>query len=173
MEGIISGSSNNDNGDDHDLFVDDFYFSALFDDDQVFPISDEKYALELHLQEALISSLISFKRPENHEASNHQIHKPTLTKRVKESGESSSQSQCFCAICMDVKQNEEMFSTNTCTHTFCTDCITKYVAAKIQGNISMVKCPGLDCNETLELENVRDIIRRKCLIGGKTTCLSQ
>ncbi|XWS20004.1 hypothetical protein CRYUN_Cryun31cG0064500 [Craigia yunnanensis] len=43
--------------------VDDFYFSALHDDEEVFPISDEKYALELQLQEALLSSAISSRVP--------------------------------------------------------------------------------------------------------------
>ncbi|CAI9267633.1 unnamed protein product [Lactuca saligna] len=38
--------------------VDDFYFSALYDaDGDIFPISDENYAQELQLQEALISSV--------------------------------------------------------------------------------------------------------------------
>lgn len=39
-----------------DLFVDDFYFSALYDNDEILPISDELYAEELQLKEALISS---------------------------------------------------------------------------------------------------------------------
>jgi len=54
MEGISSTSSSVNfppTAEDHPL-VDDFYFY----DDKIFPISDEKYAEELQLQEALYSS---------------------------------------------------------------------------------------------------------------------
>ncbi|PON45098.1 hypothetical protein PanWU01x14_261320 [Parasponia andersonii] len=44
MAGTSSSSSDNV---PPNHFVDDFYFSALFDDGEIFPISDEKYAQEL------------------------------------------------------------------------------------------------------------------------------
>ncbi|KAJ6849409.1 putative E3 ubiquitin-protein ligase RNF144A-B [Iris pallida] len=40
---------------EHEL-VDEFYLLALFDAEELFPISDEKYAYELQLQEALVSA---------------------------------------------------------------------------------------------------------------------
>ncbi|PPD83012.1 hypothetical protein GOBAR_DD20056 [Gossypium barbadense] len=36
-----------------------------------------------------------------------------------------------------------MFISNPCSHSFCNDCIGKYVEAKIQENIAMVKCPDV------------------------------
>ena len=39
--------------------VDDSYFLALIDTDNLFPISDEKYADEMQLQEVLMSSAIA------------------------------------------------------------------------------------------------------------------
>ncbi|MBA0817499.1 hypothetical protein Gohar_019529, partial [Gossypium harknessii] len=36
-----------------------------------------------------------------------------------------------------------MFMSNPCSHSFCNDCIGKYVEAKIQENIAMVKCPDV------------------------------
>jgi len=44
---------------DSRLLIDDYYFSALCDDEKVFPISDEKYTQELQLEKALMSSAIS------------------------------------------------------------------------------------------------------------------
>src|ERR1044072_3854481 len=42
-----------------DLHADEFYFSALFDDETapLVPLSDDKYAHELQLQETLMNSL--------------------------------------------------------------------------------------------------------------------
>ncbi|WRX27271.1 IBR domain - like 9 [Theobroma cacao] len=49
--------------DSGNLLSDDFYFSALNDDEEVFPLSDEKYTFELQLQEVLMSSAISSRVP--------------------------------------------------------------------------------------------------------------
>lgn len=124
------------------LLIDDFYFSALCDDEELFPISDEKYAQELQLQEALMSSAIS------------STMKPSKPKQLQ-TGESS---QTFCEICMDGKPTSEMLRNNSCTHSFCTDCIGKYVAISIQQNISMVKCPDPKCSGLLEPQFCRSII---------------
>ncbi|GMP45819.1 hypothetical protein CsSME_00014200 [Camellia sinensis var. sinensis] len=52
-----------------------------------------------------------------------------------------------------------MFENNTSyTHLFCSDCIAKHVAVKIQENISMVTCPELNCEVVLQLESCRLII---------------
>ncbi|XVF27141.1 hypothetical protein REPUB_Repub14bG0081000 [Reevesia pubescens] len=73
--------------------VDDFYFSDLFDDEEVVPISIEKYALELHLQEALMSSTISSRVPT--ESTYLQMYKHLLSGKArkgkeKQIGESSN-----------------------------------------------------------------------------------
>ncbi|PON62535.1 hypothetical protein TorRG33x02_278610 [Trema orientale] len=53
-----TSSSSSDNVPPNHL-VNDFYFLALFDHGEIFPISDEKYAQELSLQEALMSAIFS------------------------------------------------------------------------------------------------------------------
>ncbi|KAE9595870.1 putative aminoacyltransferase, E1 ubiquitin-activating enzyme [Lupinus albus] len=145
------------------LLVDDFYFSALHDTDDLFPISDEKYAEELQLQEALYSSVISRNRVKNEvknevmkmavkvEADTH-LMAPLV--KVKE----EKVDLFFCTICMDSKPAEEIFRSQNCSHTFCGYCITKYVAAKIQENISMVKCPDPKCRGVLDPQSCRSII---------------
>lgn len=150
------------------LLADDFYFSALFDEEEIFPISDEKYALELHLQEALFSSAAIYKtklelnalKKENGESSQTDctiFESPGETfKRAKTAEEESS--QCFCSICMERKSTEEMFTNNNnCIHS-CEDCITKYIVSKIKENVAMVKCPILNCEAVLEPEICRTLI---------------
>ncbi|KAK8581105.1 hypothetical protein V6N13_144146 [Hibiscus sabdariffa] len=146
-----------DDGDDLTHLVDDFYFSALYDDEEVFPISDEKYASELHLQEALMSSVISSRIGSgfiHHFQTYHHVNSRATPKgKQKQTGESSNShtnNGSLCTICMDFKPVEEMFRSNTCFHLFCKDCISKYVAAKIQENIAMVKCPDVNCQAALE-----------------------
>ncbi|XP_015948237.2 E3 ubiquitin-protein ligase RSL1 [Arachis duranensis] len=161
MEGSSSSSSQFSESfsdvDDSLLLVDDFYFSALFDSEELFPINDEKYAEELHLQEALYSSVISLKRKlkEVHsESSTHQTHhhRPSYL----------HDHQVFlCAICMDSKPSQEIFINQNCNHSFCDECIAKYVAAKIQENISNVKCPEPKCKGILEPQNCMSIIPKE------------
>lgn len=118
-------------------------------DQEIFPISDEKYAEELQLQEALMASALSsrIKTPFSETQDDDHNAKP---KRVKtETGESSQ--MIFCPICMDAKPTSEMFKNTTCSHPFCLDCISKHVAVKIQDNISTVKCPDLNCQGVLHL----------------------
>ncbi|KAF6164756.1 hypothetical protein GIB67_041008 [Kingdonia uniflora] len=52
-----------------------------------------------------------------------------------------------------------MFLSNKkCCHSYCTDCISKHVATKIQQNINSINCPGLNCKLVLEPEFCRSIV---------------
>jgi len=163
MEGISSTSSSVNfppTAEDHPL-VDDFYFY----DDKIFPISDEKYAEELQLQEALYSSTRSSARVENKVVQvdvddEGDLPLRTLKGKQKETGETS---HAYCGICMDAKPGEEMFRNQNCSHLYCDDCIGRHVAAKIQENISMVKCPGPKCKGVIEPENCRTVIPKEVL----------
>ncbi|XP_060206632.1 E3 ubiquitin-protein ligase RSL1-like [Lycium barbarum] len=126
--------------------VDKFYFSALFDDEQLFPISDEKYAEELHMQEALMSA-----------AAISVFNKYT---RIKKEFEEFSGT--FCVICKDNKPANEMFVTNNCSHSFCVACINKYVTTKIvQENVSVIKCPDISCKAVIKPKLCREIVPKE------------
>lgn len=71
---------------------------------------------------------------------------------------SGSSTGRLCLICMDFKPTGEMFRSNTCTHLFCTDCIAKHVAAKLQENIFQIRCPDLNCKGDLEPQFCRSIV---------------
>ncbi|KAH7547023.1 hypothetical protein FEM48_Zijuj01G0262900 [Ziziphus jujuba var. spinosa] len=157
MEGERSASSG---------VVDEFYFTALFDDNELFPISDEKYAEQLQIQEALVSSAISLKTSTTSGSA-----APDRSKNAKcmETGQSSSSSSHgqdssppeLCLICMDAKPGGEMLRITSCSHSFCNDCVAKYVATKIQDNILKVECPDLKCNGVLEPESCSSIVPKE------------
>ncbi|KAG6516078.1 E3 ubiquitin-protein ligase RNF144A-like [Zingiber officinale] len=143
--------------------VDDSYFSALSSaGEELFPISDEKYAEQLQFQEVLISASQMARPPAS-----------TLI-RIREKGESSSSSSSsslaspspatfFCKICMDAPPDADMFTNGSCSHSFCRDCLGRYVGEKIKENILTVKCPEVNCRSILEPQSFRGMIPREVL----------
>ncbi|KAF5932634.1 hypothetical protein HYC85_028805 [Camellia sinensis] len=138
--------------------VDDFYFSALSNEneDQMFPISDSKYAEELQFQEALMSSVI---------ASKSSVPPLMMIEEKAKAEEVGESSHGFCEICVEKKEADEMFRIDTCSHSFCSDCISKHVTMKIQDHITVVSCPTWDCSGVLQLDDCRprmsrDVIER-------------
>ncbi|KAF5729656.1 zinc finger family protein [Tripterygium wilfordii] len=154
--------------------VDDFYFSALFEEDQeeILQVSDAKYAQELQLQEALMGSVTLCNSVLNQNLSspspmlNIQLTPVVPTELVIKTredseegfGESSS-SMSFCKICIERKESDDMFTIDGCDHSFCSDCVGKHVQVKIQETLSVV-CPGLGCRNVLQLEACRPVISK-------------
>nr|DAD44168.1 TPA_asm: hypothetical protein HUJ06_002398 [Nelumbo nucifera] len=132
-------------------------------------ISDEKYAEELQLQEVLVSSVVSshYSFAGNVESSSCTIVEEKQCTNENENpkqieGESSAS---FCEICMETKSHQEMFSgINKCSHSFCSDCISKHVAAKVEENVTKVICPAFNCKEVLEPESCRSIIPNQVFV---------
>ncbi|KAK9286052.1 hypothetical protein L1049_014431 [Liquidambar formosana] len=58
----------------------------------------------------------------------------------------------MCGICVEPRPLGKSFSINGCTHSFCTDCMVKYVASKLQENFTCIQCPVSNCNGLLEPE---------------------
>ncbi|KAJ9189833.1 hypothetical protein P3X46_001085 [Hevea brasiliensis] len=136
-------------------FADDFYLSLLFDDEEqqevVFPFSDAKYAEELQFQEALIGSVINFHMKKNNPSSVLMIEAPPR-QNLLEVGQWSLR---FSQICAEMKHSDQMFETERCVHSYCSDCISKHVAAKIHDSVTIITCPGLNCKAVLELDTCR------------------
>ena len=156
------------------LFVDEFYFSALLDqleDTEDFVVSDAKYAEELQFQEALMASVEA--------ASNTAVQEtaPSIKEIGSSSGSSSAAdaavdmavveegqtSENFCEICAEMREVDEMFRSGKCCHTFCSYCISKHVAVKIQESVRMVTCPALSCEGVLEVDDCRGIVAREVM----------
>lgn len=153
-----------------DLSCDDYYFSLLFDDEGVNdhaspPVSDAKYAEELQFQEAILSSLIANPNAVTSEpplviieVRKMAVGTREVVEEEGEEGEKGESSQMFCEICAERKESEEMFRLESCSHMFCTSCISKHVATKIQDSIHVVTCPGVNCRGFLEFDSCKAIV---------------
>ncbi|KAJ1268692.1 hypothetical protein BS78_07G154400 [Paspalum vaginatum] len=176
--------------------VDDFYFSVLTHgrndadaagDDELFPISDEKYAAELQLQEVILSSASAaaarssssvapapprISTPATISVSPIAAAAPDRGKGECSYASSSSSSRpsslpvavasFFCKICMDaVPPSDAHRSSRGCAHAFCGGCLARYVGAKIQDRIGEVRCPDERCGGVLDPELCQGILPRE------------
>jgi E3 ubiquitin-protein ligase RNF144 len=112
------------------------------------------YAEGLQFKEALMGNNMTSQTANNVASSSSS---PTIQALISpptpnpEAGESSS-SNSFCDICVERKDCHQMFRNESCLHSFCSDCIGKHVSTKIQLGMSIVSCPGLECEGVLELD---------------------
>ncbi|KAL2541763.1 RING/U-box superfamily protein [Abeliophyllum distichum] len=138
--------TSDDKDESFDLYRSDFCLSWLFneaeEDDEILSVLDSMYAEELQFQESINASLICSKNPRNDQVTDEVV------------GESSRR---FCDICIGSKESDEMFTIPRCSHLFCTDCICKHVGITIK-ETGVVKCPGLDCRATLDIDACREIM---------------
>ncbi|XP_073271884.1 E3 ubiquitin-protein ligase RSL1-like [Primulina huaijiensis] len=111
-------------------------FSSLFDHKT--SVSDTEYAEELQFQEVLDASLHIY--------------------NIRHTPSSSSSSKICCEICYEDKEEKEMFEIQGCSHSFCSDCVSRHVGAKLQENIVFISCPGEGCKSTTDPETLRSII---------------
>lgn len=80
---------------------------------------------------------------------------------MSESGQSSKPKrdpEFVCEICVEPKTVDESFNIKGCTHAYCRECMAKYVATKLQDNISNIHCPVSGCSGLLEPEYCRSIL---------------
>ncbi|KAL4343123.1 hypothetical protein HN51_061424 [Arachis hypogaea] len=73
-------------------------------------------------------------------------------------GESSSIFSFVCEICIDTKTEAENFSITGCSHSYCTDCVVKYVGSKLDDNVINIRCPVPRCGGFLELDGCREVL---------------
>ncbi|KAK3219139.1 hypothetical protein Dsin_013109 [Dipteronia sinensis] len=123
------------------ILIDDVYFLALLDDfeektdgdqqEEDFQLLDSKYAEELQFQEALMASIITSQiSTTSTQMTTNTIQaslqpEPLTVMIVTPSCESSGSKTTFCDICVEIKQSDEMFTTESCNHSYCCECISK------------------------------------------------
>ncbi|XP_031132163.1 probable E3 ubiquitin-protein ligase RNF217 [Ipomoea triloba] len=79
--------------------------------------------------------------------------------KVSEDGTKKPDGSTFmCEICSDEKQRIEVFRIMGCNHSYCSDCASKYVAAKLQDSTFRICCPVSGCGGVIEPENCRFIL---------------
>ncbi|KAK2981732.1 hypothetical protein RJ640_005984 [Escallonia rubra] len=63
-------------------------------------------------------------------------------------------SQILCEICLEDRESWQLLTNETCSHSFCYECISKHIIAKIEdNNLEFVACPGVNCNTVLDYPN--------------------
>ncbi|KAL3625261.1 hypothetical protein CASFOL_030715 [Castilleja foliolosa] len=67
----------------------------------------------------------------------------------------------MCEICADEKHKNESFRILGCAHSYCSDCVEKYVASKLQDNIAAIKCPVSGCKGFLEPQHCISILPKQ------------
>ncbi|KAL6585675.1 hypothetical protein OROMI_002319 [Orobanche minor] len=78
--------------------------------------------------------------------------------------ESISPSTFICGICADENPNEEKFRVSRCEHSYCSDCMRKYIASKLKENIISIKCPVSGCTKgSVQPQHCRSILPEQVL----------
>ncbi|KZV16583.1 hypothetical protein F511_30877 [Dorcoceras hygrometricum] len=75
--------------------------------------------------------------------------------------EFSSSLTTMCEICADEMPTSAMFRILGCTHSFCNNCVAKYVASKLQDNIYTIDCPFTGCKGFLEPHHCHTILPKQ------------
>ncbi|EOA29126.1 hypothetical protein CARUB_v10025393mg [Capsella rubella] len=83
---------------------------------------------------------------------------PTSMGKGQSSSSSSTRRTFDCEICVERKPKIESFRINECSHSYCNDCVSKYIAARLQDNILSIKCPVSGCPGQLEPDQCRLIL---------------
>ncbi|KAF3439744.1 hypothetical protein FNV43_RR18022 [Rhamnella rubrinervis] len=55
----------------------------------------------------------------------------------------------LCEICFETRSANESFTIKGCDHAYCSDCMSKYVASKLEENVTRIGCPVPDCKQGL------------------------
>ncbi|KAL8036063.1 hypothetical protein ABFX02_12G135100 [Erythranthe guttata] len=72
--------------------------------------------------------------------------------------EPTAPSTFMCEICVDEKPTEELFRVLGCSHSYCSECMSKYVGSKLMENITNINCPVSGCRGFLEPHHCRSIL---------------
>ncbi|GLT74227.1 hypothetical protein SLA2020_460350 [Shorea laevis] len=150
-------------------------------------ISVEQYSEERDLELAIRASLLTFQNFIDLDSYDDDLSvldfkpdinprprkKPFVYPSVTERGESSNSKSTaapasppppppppfVCEICAEPKSQNESFKIKGCSHSYCTDCVAKFVTTRLQENITAIHCPVPNCSGLLEPEYCRRILR--------------
>ncbi|KAK9099613.1 hypothetical protein Syun_026658 [Stephania yunnanensis] len=104
----------------------------------------------------MLNSITKFEPGESSSSRSSILHKK---KQCDEEVEVQLELMLVCEICTEPTLEKNLFRIKGCAHYFCNDCMAKYVAAKIQDNITSIKCPIPSCcNGVLEPQYCQSIL---------------
>ncbi|KAL5077249.1 hypothetical protein RYX36_016233 [Vicia faba] len=97
-------------------------------------------------------------RPESNDERKKKKPAPNLDYMKPEKMNSGESSRSLCGICFHSKPDPDMFKSNSCNHSFCVDCISKYMDSEINNNMVKVICPNPNCYMKLKPEHLENIM---------------
>lgn len=184
------------------MVTDDLRIIALCQDTnqpgatELLAMSDEDYAMELQLQEVIVSSTMAATavqssctpQPESFvpaaisdggavEMPVHAVAECSYSSSPLLASPAASEgavTAIICKICLDYMSPSDLHrASGACTHSFCTACLTRYISAKIQDSNSDVKCPAEDCDIVLDPELFQDMLSKEAFEAwGAALCRS-
>ncbi|KAL8487771.1 hypothetical protein ACS0TY_024190 [Phlomoides rotata] len=117
--------------------------------------ADADYAEEDQIHETLFASLITSEISTSPSSS---ICCPNSNTELMNLEKELDSSESFCEICLENKENWQMFTNDTCSHSFCNECTTSHIVVKIQDKVEEIACPSLNCKAILNFEACRLMI---------------
>ncbi|KAK6130785.1 hypothetical protein DH2020_035473 [Rehmannia glutinosa] len=124
--------------------------------------ADAAYAEEVQFHESLLASIFTCEIAYNPSSS---AQGPTVhNEPVKFENEAENSSQSFCEICLENKDCWQMFKNDQCSHSFCYECTTGHITAKIQDKAKEIACPAINCNAVLNFDACRLMIPNETLV---------
>ncbi|XP_051126535.1 E3 ubiquitin-protein ligase RSL1-like [Andrographis paniculata] len=127
--------------------ADDGTMDKAFQEYEIAVDNDASYAEEIQIHEALLAS------------SSHNKEQKTFGKGLEDSSQ-----QSFCEICLDNKENWQMYASDECSHSFCYGCTSRHIAAKIEENSKTIPCPAFHCKASLNSADCRLMIPDDILV---------
>lgn len=79
----------------------------------------------------------------------------------KSAGSSASPLTFMCEICADERRIDDRFRVLGCDHSYCSECMGKYVASKLQENVTAINCLDSGCKGYLEPQHCRPILPKQ------------
>ncbi|XP_031119434.1 probable E3 ubiquitin-protein ligase RNF217 isoform X3 [Ipomoea triloba] len=140
------------------------------------PDLDAALAEELQFQEALLVSL--FTAPTVNEASSSEFASLSTALTLNEASSSELAllstalnlnegepfPKSFCEICLEDKGKWQMIEHEGCSHSFCSECMSKHIIARVEANMLEVNCPGINCRSLLNASHYRHLVPKETLV---------
>ncbi|KAJ7980655.1 RBR-type E3 ubiquitin transferase [Quillaja saponaria] len=64
-----------------------------------------------------------------------------------------------CELCTETRPRRMLFHNNQCVHDpFCSTCIARHIEAKVEESEADIKCPNLNCDQSLDPISCRPIV---------------
>ncbi|XP_019153411.1 PREDICTED: probable E3 ubiquitin-protein ligase RNF217 isoform X2 [Ipomoea nil] len=129
------------------------------------PDLDAALAEDLQFEETLLASL--FTAPTINDASSSVLALLSTASTVNDASSSVQGGpfpKSFCEICLEDKGKWQMIEHDECSHSFCSECMSKHIIARVEANMVEVICPGINCRALLNASDYQHLVPKETLV---------